>query len=120
MREQWAIRDTGFSPKEVEDFRRLFAPEQEGLVPIGQLMTLSELRRALAPLQIDKSPSLASALSSVKGEALQLLNGIPKSKTDPEKNMVVNFPQFVRIAKQLLDAAAKEREMKALTRTFSK
>ncbi|CAE7219480.1 cal-1 [Symbiodinium necroappetens] len=101
FREQWAIRDTGFSAKEVEDFRQLFLSNlehREGLVSIGQLMSLPELRRALPA----SDASLGAAVHQVKGESLQLLNGTPKAKLE-DKNAVINFPQFLRIAKQLLE-----------------
>lgn len=126
FREQWAIRDTGFSAKEVEDFRQLFLSNlehREGLVSIGQLMSLPELRRAL-PLASDAS--LLAAAHQVKGESLQLLNGTPKAKLE-DKNAVINFPQFLRIAKQLLEQTAKDQKFqglrelkKSFTRSLSK
>lgn len=128
FREQWAIRDTGFSGKEVEDFRQLFLSNlehREGLVSVGQLMSLPELRRAL-PLASDTGSALG-AVHQVKGESLQLLNGMPKAKLE-DKNTVVNFPQFLRIAKQLLEQTAKDQKFqglrelksKSLTRSLSK
>ena len=120
LREQLAIRDTGFSVQEVEDFRQLFLESleyREGIVSVGQLLSLSDLRRAL-PLT-ERSPALGS-VNAVKGEAVQLLNGVSKAKPEQDKNMVVNFPQFLRIAKQLLQAAAKEKQLRSLSHSFTR
>jgi len=107
FREKWAIRDTSFKSQEVQEFRELYmanvgeekAQRVRCLLPVP-LMTLSELRRALGN---DKSAAaLNAALQAVK---TQVATFSGKDNSD-KPNMIVNFPQFLRIAHKMVITSA--------------
>ena len=103
LREQWAMRDTGFSSEEVERFKTLYlASTSEAKSSIWvvcplPLMTLPELQQAWSN---DRSSSVVmSALQTVKSEVSDFAT--PRDGTD-QANILVNFPQFLRISKILM------------------
>lgn len=107
FREKWAIRDTSFKSQEVQDFRELYmanvgeekAHRVRCLLRVP-LMTLPELRRALGN---DKSAAaLNAALQAVK---TQVATFSGKDNSD-KPNMIVNFPQFLRIAHKMVITSA--------------
>lgn len=107
FREKWAIIDTSFKSQEVQEFRELYmanvgeekAHRVRCLLPVP-LMTLPELRRALGN---DKSAAaLNAALQAVKTQVATFSG----KDTSDKPNMIVNFPQFLRIAHKMVITSA--------------
>ena len=108
LREKWAIRDTSFKSQEVEEFRQLYksnvgedkAHRIRCLLPVP-LMTMPELRRAFCT-QSDKTAALNAALQAVKTQVASFAS----KETSDKPNIIVNFPQFLRIAHKMVIASA--------------